>query len=301
MTLQFFGDVMLDRNVAKVMGKKGLDYLFEKLRGQENRFFNGADLFIVNLEGPFAQKRITTSKSIAFRFDPLLAAQLKKYRFDVVSLANNHTLDMGRANGEFTKKTLDKVNIAHFGEQYAENIKLTYIAGADKTMPEKIAFIGIENVDHSLDMKAVAASIVEAKKETPNVIVYMHSGVEYQRLSSQKQRDLAYSLIDQGAIAVMGAHPHVVEEVEVYNGRPIIYSMGNFIFDQYFSKDTQEGLSVGLTIENNRVSEVRLFPLYGVKSQVFLMTGARRDAFLKWMGGVSRLEGRKIEDGVLAL
>ncbi len=299
-TLQFVGDIMLDRNVAKVMGKTGLDAVLGELGGNEKRLFT-ADLLIGNLEGPFAEKRITTTKEIAFRFDPALADQLKQYHFDIVSLANNHTLDMGRANMAYTKAVLDKAGIAYFGEQYNENVNLTYITGDDKKVPEKIAFVGFQNVDQAFSEKNVLNIIAEAKKLTPNVIVYMHWGVEYKRLSNQKQRDLAHKMIDQGAIAVMGAHPHVVQEIEVYKNRPIVYSMGNFIFDQYFSKDTQEGLSVSLTLEDNKISELKLFPIYGVKSQVFLMTEKRRDDFLKWMGEYSRLDGRTIREGVIKL
>ncbi|HLD60830.1 MAG TPA: CapA family protein, partial [Patescibacteria group bacterium] len=118
-SIQFFGDMMLDRNVAKVMGTKGLDYLFANVQG-EKRIFGDADLLIANLEGPFASKRVATSKSIAFRFDPKLAEQLKKYGFDGVSLANNHSYDMGRANVAFTRETLKKAGVGYFGDELLE-------------------------------------------------------------------------------------------------------------------------------------------------------------------------------------
>jgi poly-gamma-glutamate synthesis protein (capsule biosynthesis protein) len=108
-------------------------------------------------------------------------------------------------------------------------------------------------------------------------------------------------LIDNGATIVVGHHPHVVQEIEIYKGKPIIYSLGNFVFDQYFSKDTQEGLSVGVVFKEGRVSALHLFPFFGVRSQVELMTGEKRKTFLDWMKKNSRLEGALLEDGVITL
>lgn len=297
-TLQFFGDIMLDRSVAKVIGKNGLDYLLGELAGEENRFFAGTDLFMANLEGAFAEKRVKTSKSIAFRFDPALAAQLKRYNFGAFTLSNNHSLDMGKNNFDFTEKTLAENGIDYCGKQYDEgpgyNLVLT------DGLPESVAFVCFETL-HAYDKKEIKAAIDGAKAAARYVIVQVHGGVEYRRISTTAQRDLYRWLIDQGASAVIGHHPHVVEEIEIYKGAPIVYSLGNFIFDQYFSKETQEGLSVGLVLSGGNATQLHLFPFYGVKSQVQLMTSTRRDGFLKWMEKNSRLEGKQVEQGVIQL
>lgn len=300
-TFQFFGDVMIDRSVAKVMGNKGFDYLFENIRGLENRFFKGVDVFIANLEGPFAPTRIPTTKTIAFRFDPKWAKQLKAYNFDAVSLANNHTLDMGRANAAYTQKTLTEAGIQHCGMEYQDGPSLNLVLSKESGLPEPVAFVCFENVVHTSDKEVLKAAIEAAKKQSRYVIVQAHVGTEYRRLSTTSQRDLYHWLIDQGATAVIGHHPHVVEEIEVYKGSPIVYSLGNFIFDQYFSKDTQEGLSVGVVLADGKVQAMHLFPFYGEKSKVKLMTGARRDDFLKWMNENSRLGSNTIIDGVIKL
>ncbi len=299
-TLQFFGDIMLDRNVAKAMGTSGLDYLFAKIQGTENRFFTGTDLFVANLEGPFAPTRVPTTKSIAFRFDPALAPQLKKYGFTTLSLANNHALDMGWANIDFTEKTLKQAGIAHFGHELREGSEHLLIKSIPGTT-EKVAFIGLNTTDHSLNLAHVSTTIHLAQQQTKNIIVFMHWGNEYQRHSSKPQQDLAHWLIDHGVTAVIGAHPHVVQEMEVYRKVPIFYSLGNFIFDQYFSQETQEGLSVGLVLQDGVIKKVYAFPLYGVKSQVQLMSGKRRDDFLEWMNENGRLEGKKFESGRMSL
>lgn len=299
-TVQFFGDIMLDRNVAKAFGNDGLEYIFAKLKGQENRFFSGVSYFVANLEGPFAQARVATSKEIAFRFDPALAPQLKKYNFTAVSNANNHALDMGWANLDFTHETLDKAGIGHFGDELRQGPEYTWYS----TIPgsqEKIAFIGLNTTERPLDMRAVKAAVVQARTEARYVLVMMHWGVEYQRISRQQERDLAHTLVDLGVNAVIGAHPHVVEESEIYKDAPIFYSLGNFVFDQYFSEDTQEGLSVGLVLEEGKVKKVYAFPLYSVASQPALMMGARRDAFIAWLNEKSRLGTKKFEEGRLNL
>ena len=323
-SIQFFGDMMLDRNVAKVMGTKGLDYLFANVQG-EKRIFGDADLLIANLEGPFASKRVATSKSIAFRFDPKLAEQLKKYGFDGVSLANNHSYDMGRANVAFTRETLKKAGVGYFGDELLEGNNLTWIAsetspypllerrgytasppfkgetGEGVSLPDNVAFIGVHNTYRQPDLKKVDAAIKDAKEKAKYVVVMVHWGDEYKRISNQKQRTLARWLIDHGVDVVVGHHPHVVQEMEIYKDKPIFYSLGNFIFDQYFSTETQEGVSIGMTLADGKVKEIHILPFYGAKSQVYQMTGERREKFLEWWGKNSRLNGREIRDGQIPL
>lgn len=300
-SLQFFGDMMLERSVEKNFGADGLDYIFKNLRGQENRFFYGADLLLANLEGPFAPSRVKTTKSIAFRFDPKLASQLKKYGFSGFSLANNHTLDMGFANYDFTRSILDENNIFYFGHQTKEGVEYIYIAGQKEYLPEKIAFLGFNNTDHPLNLAKVREALDLAKEQARYVIVYMHWGNEYQRISHTNQREFGRWLIDNGVTAVIGMHPHVIQEMEIYKNRPIFYSLGNFVFDQYFSKETQEGISVGLNLSEGEVKDIYVFPFFSVKSQNSLMLGDRQKEFFNWWNKNSRLEGKQFVDNKINL
>ncbi len=294
--VHFFGDIMLDRNVAKAMGKKGLEYVFEKMIPPKDTFLTGADFVIANLEGPFAKARVKTSKSIAFRFDPALAPQLKKYGFSGFSLANNHSLDMGLKNVDFTRRLLEENGLGHFGDQIREGAEYTWFARVPGTTTT-IAFVGINTTDHSIERAKVKNALAEARKKATYVFVMMHWGVEYKQVSRIDERNLAHLLLDEGADAIIGAHPHVVEEMELYKEKPIFYSLGNFVFDQYFSKETQEGLSVGLTFEEGKVKNIYLFPFAEEKSQPQLMEGKRRDDFLEWFSTSSRVGGKKIEQG----
>lgn len=299
-SIQFFGDIMLDRNVAKNMGTKGLDYLFQNIAGESKGLYHHADLLVANLEGAFATTRVPTTKSIAFRFDPKLAAQLKRYQFDVVSLANNHSLDMGWKNVDFTEKTLAENGVGYFGTQTKEGKDLTWIAEIPGKQ-DKVAFVGLNNTDHALNMPQVYEAIKDAQEKARYVIVFMHWGVEYKRISREQERTLARTLLDKGASAVIGAHPHVIQEMELYKGKPIFYSLGNFVFDQYFSEETQEGISTGLILQDGVVKQISIFPFYGVKSQLQLMEGDRQAKFFEWWNKNSRIDGKKFENGKLKI
>jgi poly-gamma-glutamate synthesis protein (capsule biosynthesis protein) len=296
--IQFFGDIMLDRNVAKAMGTEGTSYLFKNIMGPGNGLDNRIDLTVANLEGPFAPTRIPTTKSIAFRFDPKYAAELAQAGFDIVSLANNHSLDMGWKNVDFTHTTLDQAGLGHFGDQLRETTEFTYIINAHGST---IAFVGFNNTDHVMDLKKVSRILADANSRASTTIVMMHWGTEYQRSSNKNQQTFAHFLIDQGADAVIGAHPHVIEEAEIYQDKPIFYSLGNFVFDQYFSTDTQEGLSLGLIIQDAAIKSIYAFPIFGIKSQVNLMDGQRRDDFYAWLNKNSRLGTKSFIEGRLDL
>lgn len=287
---------MLDRDVVKAMGKDGLDYIFANLHGQENRFFQGMHMLVANLEGPFAKERIETSKTIAFRFDPVLAAQLKSYGFDAFNLANNHAYDMGSKNVAFTREILTQNGLGYFGDEYNQGLEYTYIADEGHGLPFKIALMGLNRTEGDIDMNKVKTAVEDAKSKAKIIIVNIHWGEEYHRLSNNQQQNLAHQLIDWGVDVIIGHHPHVVQEVEVYKGKYIFYSLGNFIFDQYFSKDTQEGMSVGLIISDDGTVRPHILPFFSKKSQVHVMLSSQREGFLEWLQKNSRLEGKNFEN-----
>jgi poly-gamma-glutamate synthesis protein (capsule biosynthesis protein) len=294
-TMQFFGDIMLDRHVALNMSKDGLNYVFANLSGQEDRFFMGANMYIANLEGPFAPARVQTSKSIAFRFDPALVTQLKSYGFDAFNLANNHSYDMGKQNVAFTRELLQKNEFGYFGDEYHQGSEYTYFAGQEQGLPFTVAFIGLNATEGEMDMQKVKQAVGDAKRKSKFVVVNIHWGEEYKRNSNAKQQNIAHQLVDWGADAIIGHHPHVIQEAEVYKDKFIFYSLGNFIFDQYFSKETQEGISVGLILEDSGEVKVRVMPFFSKKSQVQIMTGEQKDEFFDWFNKNSRLGDKKIE------
>jgi poly-gamma-glutamate synthesis protein (capsule biosynthesis protein) len=139
----------------------------------------------------------------------------------------------------------------------------------------RIALVGFNTTDNALDEMAASSTLTLARQESDKVIVFMHWGLEYRHMPPDIVREQAHWLIDHGADIVIGGHPHWVQGVEKYEGKPIVYSLGNFIFDQYFSKETQQGLAVVLTL-NKEGTQLDLIPLRSEQSQPFLAEGAKK-------------------------
>ncbi|HOX60641.1 MAG TPA: AmmeMemoRadiSam system protein B [Candidatus Magasanikbacteria bacterium] len=277
-SILFFGDMMLGRNVEKVISASGTDSILAKLAGEENRFFSGMDRITANLEGPFADKYRPTSKSIAFRFDPARISILTKYNFSFVDLANNHMMDMGRDGFAENKANLAKAQIGYYGAQYSFGPESVY---HDEINGLKFAFISFNDTDFKVDEIQLVKMIAEEKKNSDFVIMSPHWGEEYKYLSSNtRQRTLAKKMIDAGADMIVGHHPHVVQEMEYYNGKPIFYSLGNFVFDQYWSENTQKGLAVGAVFVEGESPKLYLFPLQSAGSKVAQMVKVFRDKFI---------------------
>ena len=134
---------------------------------------------------------------------------------------------------------------------------------------------------------AEALETIEQQNEPPRtIIVLIHWGTEYSLKSSPAQQSLAHQLIDAGADLIIGHHPHVVQDIEQYNDKLIFYSLGNFIFDQYFSNEVQQGLLVGLEFQDKQLV-FDLLPIQSKLSQPFLMEGNIRETFLKRLAGRS--------------
>ena len=292
-----FGDLMLDRNVKKQIDANKADYVFKKLAEESNTFFKGIDVISANLEGSFANKRRPTSKSIAFRFDPVLIATLKKYNFNLFNLANNHSLDMGTGGFAESQTNLQKAGIDFYGQQYKVNDKNLLVKQIGDF---KFGFIGLDDTVYRVQMSAVKKLIKKAKTQGAEVIlVNIHWGDEYKKISNTRQRQLAHALIDSGVDIIIGHHPHVVEEMEIYKNRPIFYSLGNFVFDQYFSIPTQQELGVGLVLnqENDKkILSVYVFPLESNRSQIQQMDIKKASAFFADWIKKSRLGENKFKD-----
>ncbi|OGZ78500.1 MAG: hypothetical protein A2528_01625 [Candidatus Staskawiczbacteria bacterium RIFOXYD2_FULL_37_9] len=247
----FVGDLMLDRGIRYYANKNGgNNFIFEKifLTLSEN------DLVVANLEGP-----ITDNKSISsgtapgsannyfFTFDPGVAKTLFENNIKLVSLGNNHILNFGRGGLAQTKNYLDKANVDYFGAaDYPKTISAE-INGI------KITFINYNEFSEigELEQKETIEEIEKAKTYSDIIVIYCHWGVEYALTASDSQKNLAHNFINAGADLVIGSHPHVIEPMEIYNGKKIYYSLGNFIFDQYFSEAVRNGLGVAVKINKN--------------------------------------------------
>jgi gamma-polyglutamate biosynthesis protein CapA len=243
-SILFVGDMMFDRYIRRKANENGYDAIFQNVR----EMLLEADLVVGNLEGPVTSyasvspERNTGPEHFQFTFDPAVASLLYRHNIRAVSLANNHMFDFGREGIAQTRQYLEESNVGFFGDpQMQEHYFLDMnVEGIS------FRFIGYSEWTHTVE------EIIPLIRDSHSdfTIVVPHWGDEYVLTPNQKQVDLAHTFIDAGADLVIGAHPHVIQTVEEYNGKKIFYSLGNFVFDQYFSNDVRCGLVVEATFSN---------------------------------------------------
>lgn len=265
LTLGFVGDIMLDRGVKSSVMKNGNgDYIFmfEKIKDYLNSF----DILFGNLEGPISDGGINAGSIYSFRMDPLSAKSLKEAGFDVLSIANNHIGDWGKTAIKDTIQNLENVGIAYVGG--GNNKEEAYQLKIIETNKAKISFLAFSQfgkgyLEAGNNIAGIAIisdeklkfTIEKAKSESDIVIVSFHFGDEYREEPNDYQKTISHKAVDYGADLVIGHHPHVVERIEKYKDRYIAYSLGNFVFDQYFSKETMEGMALKVMVENKKITE----------------------------------------------
>jgi len=274
-TILLVGDIMLDRGVEYLMKQNSIYYPFRKI----GQFLRGIDIVFGNLEGPVVENPPEfPDESLKFAFSPEVIKGASWSHFNLFSLANNHSPDMGKEGLEETKEWLKKYGINFVGNPLSgssDNLNSSFIRN-------NITFLAFNRIfPFIIKEKEIIKTIKTAKSLNPDnfFIVSMHWGEEYKSINSPSQQKLAHKIIEAGADLMIGHHPHVVQNIEKYQGKLIFYSLGNFIFDQYFSKETQQGLAVGLEMYPDELV-FNLFPLQIDISQPALMVHDRSNEFL---------------------
>lgn len=291
--LIFVGDIMLDRGVEYLMNKNGNNYSFEQVKP----WFDQADLVVANLEGPIVKDPpYNGSTSLSFAFKPETVDVLNYANIRMVSLANNHVLNMGKNGYEQTKNFLQKGEIEYIGQPS----KCKY---DDFGFYDDLIFIGFNKTYSQCTDNDVVKIITRAQKDYPDklIVASIHWGQEYKLINSEAQQSLAHQMIDAGVDLIIGHHPHVVQNIEYYKNKLIFYSLGNFVFDQYFSKNTQEALAVSLKVKEGNL-EYMLHPVQSSFSQPYLMSKENSAIFLANLAKrSSSVLINQIETGVINL
>jgi len=296
-TVLFVGDIMLDRGVEYLMKKNSIYYPFQKI----SHFLRGIDIVFANLEGPVVKNPPEFSdNSLKFAFSPEIIEGVFWSNFNLFSLANNHTLDMGKEGLKETKDWLKKYQINFVGNPLTSSSD-----NPDSFFSrENITFLAFNRIFPFITKEEeIIKTIKKAKSLKPDnfLILSLHWGKEYELTNSPAQQSLAHKIIEAGADLIIGHHPHVVQNIEKYQGKLIFYSLGNFIFDQYFSKETQQGLAVGLEIYPDELV-CRLFPIRINLSQPVLMERDKANKFLIQL--VNRSDVKlvdEIESGIIKI
>lgn len=270
-TILLAGDVMLDRGVEGRILKYGNgDYTFPWQKTANTT--QSADIFFFNHEGPMSKLGVDSGKEYSFNFDTKAIEGIKYSGADIVSLANNHALDWGSMALCDTIKNLREGGIEQVGAGCnKEEAGTPFIKSLGDTKIAFIAFtefysgnyatedrIGLTRFDEE-ELKNKIKYLKEVEM-VDIVFVSVHWGEEYKTRSNQTQQTLAKSLIDSGADVIVGHHPHVVQEIENYKNSWIIYSLGNFIFDQR-QEGTNEGLMVKITVSEKEIKNFETIPI----------------------------------------
>ena len=224
--LSFVGDCTLGseeqyqdhaRNFVTMVARLGMEHPFLGVRAV---FFND-DLTLANLEGVFTDRTRASEKSFVFRAPAGYAKILPLGGVEAVNLANNHTLDYGKNGLSDTKQALSLAGVLYSG------------SGDLAVYEAKGVRIGMTGYSypHADTAKALARDSPQLREMGCQiVIVSMHAGREESETLTREQTRIAHAAIDLGADVVVGHHPHVLQGIELYKGKPILYSLGNFSF-----------------------------------------------------------------------
>jgi AmmeMemoRadiSam system protein B len=296
-TILLAGDMMLGRGMKKLIKQNSIYHPFQQIV----QLLRGVDIVFANLEGPVVDStQKFSAKSLKFLFHPDVLEGVKWSKINLLSLANNHTSDVGKEGMKETRDWLEKYQIQYIGNPMSGNQDILN----SSVSTQKTVFLAFNRILPFINShEKIIENIKKAKLNNPDkyIIVSMHWGNEYQMSSYPLQRELANKIIAEGADIIIGHHPHVVQEIDIIQGKPVFYSLGNFIFDQQFLPETKEGLLVGLVVENNGIT-CRLFPIKNQAGQPVLMGQSEGEIFLKNLASKSdeRL-WKEIEKGIIEI
>ena len=261
------GDILLDRGVRQVVEQKGIDQLFS---AEIDSVFRTSDAVVGNLECPATKIHAPVFKQYIFRAEPEWLGDLKRHGVTHLNLANNHSIDQGRIGLMDTRENIIKAGMTPVGagqnqEEADEPVLLT-------DSPRSVWLIAslqmaLENFSRLPDQPCVGQQTIETlcqriaqlKQADPKcfIIVSLHWGWENHLEVVPRQRYEARQLIDAGADCLVCHHTHTLQPGETYQGKPIFYSLGNFIFDPRNDLNRQ-GAMVRLTITEQEATAEEL-------------------------------------------
>jgi poly-gamma-glutamate capsule biosynthesis protein CapA/YwtB (metallophosphatase superfamily) len=300
-TLMFGGDVALTEPYTEQVGQDH-HWAFNELPE-----YRQADVAMVNLDAPFTRANTPLpGKTDAVKVDPDAVQVLKNGGVDLVNLANSRTLDYGREGLDETLTTLQQAGIHAIGAgkdaQTARRPEILEVKG------QRIAYLGYDHLEAQIAQAGVAgtnfsrnaqvaADIKALRDQVDWVVVNYHWGDEIAKYPGDAQIDLARFTIDQGADLVVGYHSQMLQGAEIYKGRPIVYSLGNFIFGNKPASDYDTAvLKVGL---KGKQMKVEMLPVEVRKYQPKVVSGDRGAQILKQIETVSDIFQQPMQPAIV--
>jgi poly-gamma-glutamate synthesis protein (capsule biosynthesis protein) len=239
---------MFDRGIRHYAKKAGSnEFIFQKIRP----LLLNQDLVISNLEGPITDNASKSSgtepgspNNYIFTFDPSVAKTLWYENIRLVGLGNNHILNFGQDGEKSTHEYLEASGVSFFGSPNADRTITKTVQGI------KMAFVNYNEFTSTtaFEQSQAITEIQKLKGRVDFIVVFCHWDAEYQPEPTEATKTLAHQFINAGADIIIGSHPHVTQSTEIYNNKKIYYSLGNFVFDQYFEENVRNGMGVILKI-----------------------------------------------------
>ncbi|MEC5308364.1 CapA family protein [Bacillus thuringiensis] len=275
LTMTMVGDIMMGRNITNITNYYGSDYLFR----YTYLFFENSDYVSGNFENTVLLDKketyVKANKYIHLDTTKQTVNTLKKMGFTMLNLANNHMMDFNSKGLQETLQVLQENKLNYVGAgnnlidakkinyQNINGIKIASLGFTDAIAPGAVATTNKAGV-LSMNPDNFVEQIREAKDPKKGnadlVIVNVHWGEEYDTKVNQRQQSLAKALVDAGADIIIGHHPHVLQSFEIYKNSIIFYSLGNFIFDQGWTR-TKDSIIVQYHLHNDGRATVDIIPL----------------------------------------
>jgi poly-gamma-glutamate synthesis protein (capsule biosynthesis protein) len=291
----FTGDIYLSDFILNQYNKKGVDGILSESIQEE---FQNAHIVMANEEFPFSNRGSKAKdKQFTFRIDPQYVQVFTDMMINVVTLGNNHVLDYGTEALQDTFSALQGAKIPYVGagnnikearetKYFDVGEKTIAILGASRVIPvpEWNAGENKPGLFTTYDPTALIAEIETAKSQSDYVIVYVHWGIEKNNHPEEYQRKMAKQYIDAGADLVVGSHPHVLQGVEYYKDKPIIYSLGNFVF---YNNIPQTSL-LKVTLQEGDSVKIELLPAKAENGTTFIIEDPKEiEKFYKYITDIS--------------
>ncbi|MCC7070372.1 MAG: CapA family protein [Deltaproteobacteria bacterium] len=295
-SLVLVGDVMLGRNVAR--GLREGDS-FDRFFAATKPYLEGADLAFGNLESVVAARGTKKQRGIALRAPPTAAPALARAGFDVLSVANNHVADYGADAIAEELELFAAVGVVPVGvgareaPQQAVIVEraghtVGFLAYCDPRAPKACSSFDrkLPQGAYRATEAALARDVPALRRRVDTVVVSLHWGTESRPEPASEQVALGRRIIDLGADVVAGHHPHVPQRAERYRGGVILYSMGNFVFDQHWTPAHMSSGLYRVIVGKEGVRRVAVLPVR-YQRRAWVPT-PERSTFLE-VGSVSRL------------
>ena len=307
-TISIAGDVLMDGVVRKQINKNGYNYPWEKV----NKYFQESDLSIVNLETSITTRgKKWPNKQFNFRSHPKNLKYMKEAGVDVVTIANNHILDYSNQGFLDTLNHLEKNKIPYAGGGRnkkealqgvvvdVEGVKVGILAFS-RVIPDvkwyatdkRSGLVGAYD-GYTKDMMN---RIKQMKEEVDILVLSIHWGKERSTKPRKQEIDLAKSCIDAGVDIVMGHHPHVLQGVEMYKGKPIFYSLGNFVFGGK-DKITRTTMIGQINIVDKKIESINVIPCNIVNGRPIPVAGKEKVEAINYINKLCKPFNLKFDGG----